>query len=242
MILAKCCHDADIIQWLIGKDCKKVQSFGSLSYFTPENKPQGAPDRCTDGCPHIDTCPYSAIKLYYDDKHNDWFRSVAINKVHNGTDEEVMEALKTGPYGRCVFGCDNDVVDHQVVNMEFEGGATATLTMNCFNKGGRNIRIYGTKGELSADMGSNVIKVFSFDTRETTEYDLEKIGQDITSGHGGGDDGIMIDSLKYFTDSNPSNSINSVATSYLNHLICFAAEESRLNGTVIDLDVFSSTL
>ena len=165
MFLAKCCHDADIIQWLIDKPCTKVQSFGSLSYFTAANRPEGAPARCTDGCPAADTCLYNAIKVYYDDKDNHWFRGVATNRLGPAPDEEVMEALKNGPYGRCVFACDNDVVDHQVVNMEFEGGVTASITMNAFNKGGRNIQIHGTKGSLTGVMGDNAITVYSFRTR-----------------------------------------------------------------------------
>ncbi len=238
MILAKSCHDTDIIQWLIGKPCKKVQSFGSLTHFTKENRPEGAPDYCVQGCPKADECLYNAVKLYYDDKDNLWFRGVATNKVLP-TDEEVMEAITTGPYGRCVYACDNDVVDHQVVNMEFEGGTTVSFSMNAFNKGGRFIRIFGTMGELYGDMDENTIEVFSFKTREFTSYNLNKIGHDITSGHGGGDTGIMVDLMKYFGEDEQSKSICNINTSYMNHLICFAAEESRLNGTVIDLEKFA---
>ncbi len=238
MILAKSCHDTDIIQWLIGKPCKKVQSFGSLTHFTKENRPEGAPDYCVQGCPKADECLYNAVKLYYDDKDNLWFRGVATNKVLP-TDEEVMEAITTGPYGRCVYACDNDVVDHQVVNMEFEGGTTVSFSMNAFNKGGRFIRIFGTMGELYGDMDENTIEVFSFKTREFTNYNLNKIGHDITSGHGGGDTGIMVDLMKYFGEDEQSKSICNINTSYMNHLICFAAEESRLNGTVIDLEKFA---
>jgi hypothetical protein len=138
---------------LIGKPCKKVQSFGALTYFTKENKPAGAPARCTDGCPHVDTCFYNDIKVYFDDKNNTWFRSVVANTVTNPSDEAVIEALRTGPYGRCVYYCDNDVVDHQIVNMEFEDMSTASLSMNAFNKGGRFIHIFGTEGEITMGKG-----------------------------------------------------------------------------------------
>ena len=243
MFLAKCCHDSDIVQWLIDKPCTKVQSFGSLNYFTPENRPAGAPDRCVDGCPVGDTCFYNAMKLYYDDKKNDWFRTVCTNRVNPPvSDEDVLEAMKNGPYGRCVFACDNDVVDHQVVNMEFEGGCTATITMNAFNKGGRNIRIYGTKGELYANMGENTITIYSFATKEYKTINLDQIGEHITSGHGGGDTGIMHDIVHYLNGDTSSKSINSVMTSYMNHLICFAAEESRLNDTVVNLQKYSDSL
>ena len=242
MFLAKSCHDADIVQWLIDKPCKKVQSFGSLSYFTPENRPEGAPDRCTDGCPAADTCIYNAIKIYHDDKSKgNWYRPYAVQKLSPATDEEVMEVLRNGPYGRCVFACDNDVVDHQVVNMEFEGGVTASITMNAFNKGGRNIQIHGTMGSLTGVMGDNSITVYSFKTKESTTYNLDQIGEHITSGHGGGDTGIVRDLVRHLNGIS-CNSINNVMTSYMNHLICFAAEESRLTDKVVDLKAFSDSL
>ena len=126
MILQKCCHDLDILQWLIGKSCERIQSFGSLSYFTAANKPEGAPLRCIDGCPHADSCVYNAVKLYLDDKNNGWFRCSATKRVHP-TDADVERALRETDYGKCVFQCPNDVVDHQVINMEFEGGVTVTF-------------------------------------------------------------------------------------------------------------------
>lgn len=241
MILAKSCHDTDILQWLIGKKCVKVQSFGSLTHFRAENRPEGAPDYCIQGCPKADTCFYNAVKLYYDDKDNLWFRGVATDKVQP-TDEEVKEAITHGPYGRCVYACDNDVVDHQVVNMEFEGGCTVSFTMNAFNKGGRFIRIFGTKGEITAAIEDDKISVYSFATKETTDYNLAHVGEDITAGHAGGDTGIMIDLVKYFNDEETSKSVCDIHTSYMNHLIAFAAEESRNNDKVIDLEKFAQEI
>ncbi len=241
MILQKSCHDLDILQWLIGKECKKLHSFGSLTYFTKKSQPEGAPDRCTDGCPHADECPYNAIKLYYDDKGNDWFRTVSTDKV-DPTDEDVLEALKTGNYGRCVYACDNDVVDHQVVNMEFEDGVTVAFTMNAFNYGGRFIRIYGTMGEIVGDIDSGRVNVFTFKDRKFTDYDINSKGNSITAGHGGGDTGIMVDLVKYFNNETPSKSICSIKTSYMNHIAAFAAETSRFTDTVIDMDKYSDEL
>ncbi|MBE7011676.1 MAG: Gfo/Idh/MocA family oxidoreductase [Ruminococcaceae bacterium] len=240
MILAKCCHDADILQWLVGKECKKVQSFGSLTHFNKDNRPDGAPTYCLDGCPHSETCFYDPIRFYVDNPDNGW-RDVVADKI-NPTDDEVLEALKRGPYGKCVYACDNDVVDHQVVNLEFEDGCTVSLTMNAFNKGGRYTRIFGTKGEIYADMEEGTIDIYSFATKEHKFFELYKIGGTIFEGHGGGDTGIMVDIVKYFNDKAPSKSICSLRTSYLNHLICFAAEESRHNNTVIDLEKFSEKL
>ncbi|MBQ8910660.1 MAG: Gfo/Idh/MocA family oxidoreductase [Oscillospiraceae bacterium] len=241
MILAKCCHDTDILQWLIGKPCKRVQSFGSLTHFTKENKPQGAPARCTDGCPHADTCFYNAVKLYYDDKDNAWFRGVAAKTVDNPSDEAVMDALLHGPYGRCVYDCDNDVVDHQIVNMEFEDGTTASLSMNAFNQGGRFIRVFGTKGEVFMASGEEFV-VYSFADRQEKRIPVQEYGNSITDGHGGGDTGIMMDAVKYFGEGVASKSVCDVRMSYISHLIAFGAEASRLTGTVVDLDQYSQSL
>ena len=154
MIMAKCCHDMDILQWILGEKCISVQSFGSLRHFTKENQPAGAPDRCTDGCPHSETCHYYAPKLYTEPSSElwGWGRKAAAGTVDAPTDEQVWDALLNGPYGRCVYACDNDVVDHQVVNLEYESGCTASFTMSAFNKGGRFIRIFGTEGELISDL------------------------------------------------------------------------------------------
>ena len=242
MILAKSCHDTDLIQWLLGTECKKIQSFGSLSHFNSDNRPEGAPDFCIEGCPNADTCYYNAVKLYYDDKENLWFRGVATDNMIDPTDEEVKAAITTGPYGRCVYACDNNVVDHQVVNMEFEDGCTVTFSMNAFNFGGRTIRIFGTRGELTGSIDTGVIEIYSFDTKETTKIDINATGNSITAGHGGGDTGIMMDLVKYFNNEEPSKSICSIHTSYMNHLISFAAEDARVSETIIHLDEYEKTI
>ncbi len=246
MILAKSCHDMDILQWLIGRDCKKVQSFGSLTHFTPENRPAGATDRCLDGCPAAESCPYHAEKVYIGQKADPFIqlmRGVLTNSVEGTTaDEDVMNAIANGPYGRCVYNCDNDVVDHQVVNLEFDGGCTVSFTMNAFNEGGRFIRIFGTKGELVGDMQTCTLDIYSFATQQWTRIDLEKIGSGIDSGHGGGDTGIMKDILCLLQGETPSKSVCEVRTSYMNHLIAFAAEKSRLEGSVITLQDYSDSL
>ena len=158
------------------------------------------------------------------------------------TDEEVWAAIESGPYGRCVYQCDNDVVDHQVVNMEFEGGCTVSFTMNCFNKGGRHIRIFGTKGEIEADMEAGYIRLFSFDTREFTTVNPGAVDGELTGGHGGGDTGLMMDMVKYLNGDETSKSICDLRDSCMSHLICFAAEESRKKNTVVDLEEFSERI
>ena len=158
------------------------------------------------------------------------------------TDEQVLEALKTGPYGRCVYCCDNDVVDHQVVNLEYEDGCTLSFTMTAFNEGGRTIRLFGTEGELVGSTESKKLELYSFATKKWETIDLKRAGNDITSGHGGGDTGIMIDVLSLLRGETPSKSVCEVRTSYENHVTGFAAEEARLRNCVVDLETFEKNI
>lgn len=243
MLLQKCCHDIDILQWLVDKECKKVQSFGSLRHFKEENAPVGAPERCIDGCPHADTCYYNAVKLYYDDKKNSWFRGSATQKTAP-TDEDVLEALRTTNYGKCVYKCDNNVVDHQVVNMLFEDDITVNMTMSAFTKGGRKTHIMGTKGELWANMSGNDGEWFTFyDFATKTTYPIKAqinvAGDSIVSGHGGGDDGIVHALYKYITGELNSNDVSEIGISCRNHMMVFAAEDSRITDTVINVEDYT---
>lgn len=186
MLLQKSCHDIDILQWLLDKKCKKVQSFGSLDYFIKENAPENSPEFCIEGCPVEETCPYNAVKLYLE-SDSEWFRTSSTKSV-NPTDEDVKKAISETDYGRCVFKCNNNVVDHQTVNMLFEDNVTVTFTMNAFNSGGRYINIYGTKGEIRAALkGDAPISLYLNETKETEE--IPSTGSDgILGGHGGGDE------------------------------------------------------
>lgn len=240
MLLQKSCHDLDLLQWLVGKKCNKIQSFGALSYFRRENAPDGAPEYCIEGCPHADNCIYNAVKLYLNNEgkgHRDWFRTAATALPHP-TDDDVKKALTETQYGKCVFKCDNDVVDHQTVNMLFEDDVTVTFTMNAFNKGGRFIHIFGTKGELRAALdGGTPLTVFGLDTRKTRTVDLT--GEDgMAKGHGGGDEGIVKTLYSYLTDTYDGVSVPVIEQSCYNHMLVFAAEESRKNNTVVDIDEY----
>lgn len=241
MLLQKSCHDIDILQWLLQKKCKKVQSFGTLSYFTEENAPEGAPEYCYQGCPEYDTCPFNAVKLYYDDKENGWFRGAATKHVYH-TDEMVEKAIKETQYGKCVFRCDNDVVDHQTVNMLFEDDVTVTFSMNAFNAGGRHIHIMGTKGEIRAALDSgSPISVYYHDTKSYEEFDI--YGTDgVNGGHGGGDEGIVATVYEYLKGEYTGNSIPDISESYYNHSIVFAAEKSRSENVVVDFPEYFSSL
>lgn len=239
MILQKSCHDMDILQWLIGKPCRRVHSFGGLYYFRAENAPKGAPERCIDGCPVGGSCPYNAVRLYLEDKKNQWFRTSATHRVAP-TDADLEETLRTTDYGRCVFRCNNNVVDHQTVNLEFEGGTTVSFTMCAFNRGERTIRIMGTKGELRAQMGNPSIECYDFETKRTETLTVGDMirDQSIVGGHGGGDDGIV----RAFADvlNGDTSGICTISETCENHMIAFAAERSRIDGRVVDLSEFAT--
>ena len=222
MILAKSCHDLDIMQWLVGERVTALSSFGSLKFFTETYKPAAAPPRCTDGCT-VD-CPYDARKLYLQ-SDNEWFRAVAAGHA-NPTNDAVEAALKTGPYGRCVFQCDNDVVDHQVVNFQFEKGITAVFSMTSFTPEiSRSFKIMGTRGQIKAHTAQPTIHYTNFITREEQEIPIaEAIG-----GHDGGDDGMMKAFCQYLRGELTGAQVSEVRVSALNHQLCFKAEESRVN-------------
>lgn len=225
MILQKCCHDVDILLWLAGKSCKKVSSFGSLRHFTLENAPEGAPERCLDGCPHADSCLYYAPRLYLTGETG-WPVDVLTTDL---TPEGITKALREGPYGRCVYRCDNDVVDRQVVNMELEDGVVCNLIMSAFTANCcRQLKILGTLGQIQADMGSNEVWLHPFggETRK-----VEVAAAD--SGHGGGDYGLLRDFLTVIREGGESRT--SAKASLQSHLVCFAAERSRVKGRVIEL-------
>ena len=230
MILCKCCHDFDVLLWILKTKVVHLNSFGSLTHFRPENAPPGATERCTDGCPAADTCKYEATKRYARDgdgwPHN-YVSYVPSRNVR-------LEQLKSDWYGRCVYFCDNDVVDHQSVNMEMDDGATVTLVMN--GQGDeecRTMRWDGTKATLYGKFSSkgHVIRVHHHLTGEVEEVPV--IARD-GSGHGGGDYGIVRSFLNTI-NGHPDDSVTSARESLESHLLAFAAEESRKNKTVVNM-------
>lgn len=243
MLLAKSCHDMDIIQWLMGKPCTKVQSFGSLTHFTRENAPEGAPDYCIQGCPHGESCYYNAVKLYLDDKENLWFREASTG-ITKPDDEAVEAVLRNTQFGKCVYKCDNDVVDHQVVNLEFEGGETASFNMCAFTDMDRRISVMGTDGEIRGMMDEGTLTYYSFKTRE--RQIISTLGEDLgvshADGHGGGDAGIVNTLYRYLTEDYGGSLLSEIAISTRNHMIAFAAEKSRLEGRVINVKKFEQEM
>ncbi len=232
MILQKSCHDMDILRWLAGTRCLKVQSFGSLDYFTAENAPEGAALRCLDGCACKAACPYDAEKIYVTDprtgvrgRGRGWPCAVLAS---DPDEEKIYAALRTGPYGRCVFHCDNNVVDHQTVNLEFEHNIHATFTMTAFTQDcHRTIKITGTMGEIEGDMEKNVLHLRPFGKPEQT-IDLSEAGGQF-SGHGGGDFGLMSSFCK-LAASGGTGALTGVDASVESHVMALAAEASRLDG------------
>lgn len=234
MILAKSCHDMDMLLWLMNKKCTRVSSFGELTHFKAENAPEGAAERCLDGCKARHECPYYAPRIYIDWK-GVWQADVIRKVVSLDTSTEgLLKALRTGPYGRCVYHCDNDVVDHQIVNLEFENGANASFTMCAFTyEEGRNIKVMGTKGEIIGWSGKNRI--------EYTTY-LEKAEHVITvnpeGGHMGGDVGIMRDFIQQVASDGKTEGRTSAARSVESHLVALAAEKSRLEKRIVEMDEY----
>ena len=239
MILAKCCHDMDMILWLTGKKCERVTSFGHLSHFTAENMPQGAPERCSDACPMADKCVYNAER-YYLDRFRKYGDIWPVNVVApEPTEEKIRAALKTGDYGRCVYRMNNDVVDHQVLNLQLEDDVTVAFTMTAFTAtGGRVMRICGTAGEIFADMERNIIRVMEFG-KEPVGIDVRKLTDDF-SGHGGGDGRMIADYLDLLEGKGMNPSLTTIARSVESHYVALAAEESRTHGgQVVVIDEFA---
>lgn len=276
MILAKCCHDLDMLPWVLGSRPLQLSSSGSLLHFRAENAPAGAPPRCTDGCPVAKTCPYNAAAFYLELipfwesfiqtapkglgrwAARQWLERPAVIRVmarfapilrqitdyrgwplsvvsDDPTPENILAALQSGPYGRCVFRCDNDVVDHQVVSMLFSGGATVTLTMHGHSPiEHRSTRIEGTRGRLTGMLGNGGawLRVEQHRPAAARRYDTSPPAGE---GHGGGDMQLMAD----FTASarragNPPEVLAAAEEALQSHLLAFAAEEARLEKKVID--------
>lgn len=232
MILAKCSHDMDILSWLTGKKCLKLNSFGSLDYFKKENAPEGATERCED-C-QLD-CPFHAPRFYIS-RIPGW----PSNILHPEPNEEnIMEVLRTTNYGKCVFHMDNDVVDHQTVNMLMEDGVTVTFHMNGFNnRQTRTITVMGTEGEIWGDFHDKKLCWQRYG-KEVHEIDLGELNVDF-SGHGGGDEGLIYDAIRYMRgDDFDTTSVTTIERSVLSHYMAFAAEKSRVQGgELVQMDGF----
>ena len=235
MLLAKSCHDIDVMMWLMGGvKPKTVCSFGSVFQFRPENAPENAGTRCLVDCPLVDVCRYSAKKLYYEHP-NRWECYVwsELEHLEKATDGDRWNSLLHSPYGRCIYKSDNNVVDHQSVLVNFENGATGTHNMiGGSARSARTIHIIGTKGELEGVFEDETITVRKIDadadsgfTSETV--DLSAVGEE---GHGGGDDQLTADFVRFIATGEQSISCTAIGNSVAGHLTVFNADKSMAEG------------
>ena len=237
IIMQKSCHDLDILLWLTGSHCTKVAAFGGLSYFRESNAPSGSAQRCLD-CPVAENCRFDAMKAYLP-MLGQWPADVVCLEP---TEEALREALRNGPYGRCVYRCDNNVCDHMSIILEFENGVTATFSLTAQTSAvHRNIHIMCEDGEIEADDKERKIIVRRHVANQGETFD-ERIIHVRTngSGHGGGDTGIMEDFSSSLTESGESRS--SISKSVESHLMACAIEESRVTGKMVDMEDFRRKL
>jgi len=255
LILAKSCHDTDLLTWYAGSKAKAVSSFGSLAHFRRESAPPGAPERCTENCPHEKVCPYSAPRFYlrggvgiplslltgvslqtvWEVIKNPKALSFATKITEDLSRAGILQALKESPYGRCVYRCDNDVCDHQVTIIEFENGVKASLTLSAFTPlWERTIKLMGTKGEIRAADFRGRLEIRTFHPLKVRKF---RVGFDALT-HGSGDEKIFLDflnSVNAYTDGRKQigEILTSARNSLESHLIAFAAEEARRFGQTI---------
>ncbi|WP_166354582.1 Gfo/Idh/MocA family protein [Phytoactinopolyspora limicola] len=234
MLLAKSVHDLDWLTYVTGLGIRTVASFGSLRHFRPENRPDGATERCLD-CPVESSCPYSAPRLYLGtlrERGPVW----PVDVITDADDEAgIIDALRTGPFGRCVYAGGNDVVDHQVVAMEFDGGAAGTFTMTAFSEQThRQTRLFGTHGCLEGD--GEQVRVVNFRDGSVRHTDAGiRDGMNAGEGHGGGDAGVMEAFVRAVATGDPTYIRSGPLESLESHLAVFAAEKSRKNGAVVQV-------
>ena len=223
IILAKSCHDLDILRWLIDKPCETIAAEGSLHLFRPENAPKGAPERCTDGCPHEAECPYSAIDIYERRKQH-----LGAFDLPRKDPALIREKLKTTNYGRCVFRCENDQCDHYVAIMKFQDGVTASFSMDAFTPwGGRRTRIMGTKGFIEGDMTTFTFYDFRTSHKSVWDQKVSEIPEYKGSGHGGGDHLLVRDFLRAVSAQDEKLLSSTIDVSIESHVMGFMAEKSR---------------
>ena len=243
MLMAKCCHDLDLLQYYVGEKCTDVYSMGDLTFFKKENQPIDAADRCAI-CRYKNDCIYSAENLYVQrwkdqgEPEDAWPFNV-VDRTYPITEKSLRMAYETTPYGRCVFACDNNVVDYQSVMMKFVNGVTVTHTMTAFTEwSGRKMTFHCTHGSIELDEVAHLLKVFNFGEEQIT-YDIRDLLKSLKDtgkyfGHGGSEI-IMIDELYQLLQSDDKNSSTTIAESIESHLIALAAEESRKLGKMISI-------
>jgi predicted dehydrogenase len=236
IILAKSCHDLDIIKWVINKPAKQISAMGDLKWFRKENAPAGSTARCTDGCVVERTCPYSAIKSYHEKRQRIGVFDLPDDKTKHS--EAIMEKLKTTNYGRCVYRMENDQPDHYITNIQFGDNVTASFSMEAFTSyAGRRTRIMGSMGDMVGDMNELVVTDF----RTEKQIKLVPIAEDVegykNNGHGGGDWLLARDFVQAVAQQNPKLLTSTIDESIESHIMGFMAEESRKTSKVMKVSV-----
>ena len=243
MLLAKCCHDLDLIAWFAAPARPvRVASFGSLMQFRAENAPPGSAPRCLDGCRIEADCPYSARANYITQGLWPTYAWEPIEHLPDATEAQKLESLRTdSPFGRCVWHCDNDVVDHQTVIAEFSDGVTATHNMfGAAARSSRTIHILGSGGEIEGDLELGILKLRRPRTERGHGYSEEVIDVNQTGGagqgdHGGGDDRLIADFISILAGQTPSKSVTHIRNSLDGHLIAFAADRAMRERCVVEV-------
>jgi predicted dehydrogenase len=237
MLLTKCCHDLDLLVWLFGM-CDRVSSFGEQRYFTSSRVGPEVPARCLDGCPHAEECLYYAPRLYLDRfaENPNSFAVAAITL--DRTESGITQALRDGPYGRCVYRCDNDAVDHQVTALDFAGGQAVSLTMQgASHVEGRTVRIDGMRATMLANESRNEIELIDHRSGRRRMLDVPPP----LGGHGGGDWGL-VHAFIAAQRGEHQDVLTTARESVESHLLAFAAEESRLTARTVDMHAYRATV
>ena len=236
-LMAKCCHDLDLLNALVPSRCLRASSFGRLSHFNRDHQPAGAADRCLDCPAHIESgCPYSALKIYLRDRLEHLHQWPVAMLTTDATPAGVEAALRDGPYGRCVFACDNNVVDHQTVNLEFADGTTVGFITTAFAVGGRDYFIMGDRGSLRFTGEEILHNDFLYGPAgRVTRHSITSGDNTMLSGHGCGDFGLMRQFIHAVATGDASGISTGPEASLESHLMVFAAEESRRTGQVVEI-------
>ncbi|MCX6318213.1 MAG: Gfo/Idh/MocA family oxidoreductase [Bacteroidetes bacterium] len=226
IILAKSCHDLDILKWLIDGNCKTISAFGDLKWFRKENAPAGSTDRCVNGCAIEQSCPYSAKRIYFDKRTYLHHFDLPEDKAKHG--DAIMEYLKNSNYGKCVYQMDNDQPDHYTTNILFDKNITAAFSMEAFTSyEGRRTRVMGSMGDIVGDMTS--FTHTDFRTGKVTDWKQE------SDGHGGGDWRLVADWIQAVSQQNPALLTSTIDASIESHIMGFAAEKSRKEKVMVDI-------
>ncbi|TXT61992.1 MAG: putative oxidoreductase YteT [Promethearchaeota archaeon] len=287
MILAKCCHDLDLLYWFVKDLPAKICSTGSLSYFIEENAPEGAPKYCVEGCPIEESCLYYAPRIYIDIepiiqivqrsnkrfykflmklrkdhvkfltylskiipplKRLRYWRDWPVNYLYEDEEEDYSDEikrriLKSSPYGKCVYQSDNNVVDHQLVQIEFSNGLTANLTMHGFSESeGRTLRIDGTKGTLKGEFMSYGENITIFDHYTGKEEIVFQKELDVSGAQHGGGDYKLLDAFIKTLTTRETASLTNAREAIESHIMAFAVDEARLQQKMVNMDIYHKKL